>query len=503
MRIPLRLLMVEDSADDAALILRELRKGGLVVEARRVESPGAMAEALREGEWDLVISDYHLPEFEALAPLRMFLSHGLDIPFVMVSGVIGEEAAVAAVKAGAHDYVLKGNPARLCLVIERELHDAETRRERKRDKTALKASQARLEKALEMAQMGSWEWDISTNQKSWSQQPYQVLGLEDLRAPKTYDDYIELIHPEDRPRVLGTIEETLAEGQAMQLDYRIVLPSGEIQFIHELAEVVRDEDGRPRRLWGIAQNVTRRRRMETELLDLERMSAKGQMAAYIAHEINNPLAGIKNAFLLLEDAVPKDHPHWHYAGLIKREIDRIAGIIRTMYHVYRSYPQESRDVPLDAAFDDIASLMIPKCRAHGVELSAEITEPTLCVRANEGMLRQVLFNLVQNAVEASPRDSVITLGAWSRQNDVFIFIRDQGAGIPAELSKRIFESGFTTKRDSGLSGLGLGLSTCKSMVESMNGGLDFAPAQDGPGTIFQVRLPACPLRDQKTNREAP
>jgi len=236
-------------------------------------------------------------------------------------------------------------------------------------------------------------------------------------------------------------------------------------------------------------DITERGQMESALRDMDRLSAKGQMAAYIAHEINNPLAGIKNAFALLEPAIPLEHPHRRYADLIKREIDRIAGIIRTMYHVYRPPSAEVGEVVLLEVFEDIQNLLVPMLRAAGVRIDLDLPDPGLKVRFNGGMLRQVIFNLAQNAVEASLRDGWVVLGGHRASQGTGITVRDQGSGIPAEWGERVFQKGFSSKRDSGMSGLGLGLSTCKSIVESMGGTLEFT--SDGPGTgcTFRVWMP--------------
>jgi signal transduction histidine kinase len=235
-------------------------------------------------------------------------------------------------------------------------------------------------------------------------------------------------------------------------------------------------------------DATERVQMEAKLRDMERLSAKGQMAAYIAHEINNPLAGIKNAFALLEPAIPLDHPHRHYADLIKREIDRIAGIIRTMYHVYRPPSAEQDEVALQEVFQDIQSLLVPMLRTAGVRINLDLPDAGLRVRFNGGLLRQVIFNLAQNAVEASNRGGSVVLGGRRNGQGTVITVRDEGSGIPAEWSERVFQQGFSSKRDSGMSGLGLGLATCKSIVESMGGTLDFA-SPDGAGCTFRVHLP--------------
>ena len=124
MGIPLRVLIVEDSEDDALLLVRELQRGGYDVTFERVETAKAMAAALGRQEWDIVLADYTMPHFSGTAALELLRESGLDIPFIFVSGTIGEEIAVKAMKNGANDYLIKGNLKRLIPAIERELREA-------------------------------------------------------------------------------------------------------------------------------------------------------------------------------------------------------------------------------------------------------------------------------------------------------------------------------------------------------------------------------------------
>ncbi len=142
---PLSVLLIEDSEDDALLLMRELRRSGYDPEVKRVETPEAMEKALKNGSWNIIISDYVLPRFNGIAALTILKNSGLDIPFIIMSGKIGEEVAVDAMKAGAHDYVMKDNMRRLGQAVVRELREAAVRRERKAAEEALKAYTARLE----------------------------------------------------------------------------------------------------------------------------------------------------------------------------------------------------------------------------------------------------------------------------------------------------------------------------------------------------------------------
>jgi DNA-binding NtrC family response regulator len=138
-----RILIVEDSEDDAALVVRELGRGGYDVNFERVETATAMAAALEQQTWDLVIADYSLPQFSGTAALELLQSTGLDVPFIIISGSVGEDVAVAVMKSGAHDYIMKGNVKRLIPSVERELRDAEVRRRRRAAEETLHDSEAR------------------------------------------------------------------------------------------------------------------------------------------------------------------------------------------------------------------------------------------------------------------------------------------------------------------------------------------------------------------------
>lgn len=136
----LRVLLVEDSEDDAMLLLRELRRGGYKPMFERVDTPAAMLNALSRERWELIICDYSMPHFSAPTALKLLQESGLDLPFIIVSATIGEDTAVAAMKAGAHDYIIKGNLSRLVPAIDRELREAEVRLARRRAEEQIKIS---------------------------------------------------------------------------------------------------------------------------------------------------------------------------------------------------------------------------------------------------------------------------------------------------------------------------------------------------------------------------
>ena len=149
MSTPLRILLVEDSKADATLMSRELKRGGYDPVFERVDTATAMEAMLEQQTWDIIIADCEMPQFNGLAALELMQKRGVDLPFIIVSGTIGEETAVEAIKAGAHDYVKKGNPARLIPAINRELREAEVRQKQKQTEASLKKLEERYRMLLE------------------------------------------------------------------------------------------------------------------------------------------------------------------------------------------------------------------------------------------------------------------------------------------------------------------------------------------------------------------
>jgi CheY-like chemotaxis protein len=146
----LRILLVEDVEDDALLLVRELRKGGIDPDYARVETAEELRTALAKGRWDAVFADYSLPSFTGLDALRILQEKGLDLPFILVSGVIGEEQAVEALKAGGHDFILKGRYARLVPALERAMRDAALRHERRQTAEELSRHREHLEELVQL-----------------------------------------------------------------------------------------------------------------------------------------------------------------------------------------------------------------------------------------------------------------------------------------------------------------------------------------------------------------
>jgi signal transduction histidine kinase len=235
----------------------------------------------------------------------------------------------------------------------------------------------------------------------------------------------------------------------------------------------------------VRERTERIQELESQRTEIEKLASAGLLAARIAHEINNPLAGIKNSFLLVKDGIPKDHPYHEYVGRIEKEVDRITRIVRQMFDLYRPEQEIKNRFLIDKTIYDVVALLEAACQENS--LAIKVDTKSIMVEMHEGSLRQILYNILINAIEASPKGGIIRIMTEVNDNNLVFSISDQGAGIPFKVRSHIFEPFFTTKHGS-KRGLGLGLSISKEIVEKLGGHISFE-SETGKETVFKIILP--------------
>ena len=357
--------------------------------------------------------------------------------------------------------------------------------------TARLEERSTLDHALQSATDGIWEWDVLTGEVTRSPQLWSRLGYGDGAAYPLMSDWLALVHPHDRATVDAKIDDHLeSRADTYDAQYRVRSAHGRWHdFIDRGRVVLRSPTGQPLRLLGIFADVTDRRHAEESLRQAETMSTMGRLAARIAHEINNPLAGIQNSFLLIKDAIPPTHPHFKYVGAIEREVQRISQVTRQLYETYRPETESSIHAPVQTVVGDAVAFIEQVNRNAGVSITVELGGIAAVVRLSDSLLRQCIYNLVQNAVEASPPGSRVVVNGAIDGADFVLRVRDQGQGVPADLRESIFDP-FVSTKPSKLStgGMGMGLSLVRRAVDAAGGSIEVIDA-DGGGAEFIARIP--------------
>jgi len=372
MKTPLNVLIVEDSADDTELLVVELKRAGFDLKWKRVETEPDYRAGLNP-ELNMVFSDFALPQFSTMRALELLQESKLDIPFIIVSGTIGEERAVESMKAGATDYVLKDRRARLGPVVKRALREIQERNERKR--------------------------------------------------------------------------------------------------------------------------------LETQVIEAQKMEVVGQLASGVAHDFNNILAVIMGYNdLMTQELDPPDHPLRKYVVEIRHASERAAGLTQQLLVFSRK--QTVQPVVLD--FNDVVKdldKMLRRFIGEHIEMTIVPGKQTGRINADAGYVGQVLMNLVINARDAMPNGGQLTIATSNVTLDenyahthagaipgdhVMLTVSDTGTGMTDEVKARLFEAFFTTKPKG--KGTGLGLATCQTIVQQSGGHID-VDSTVGKGTTFKIYFP--------------
>jgi PAS domain S-box-containing protein len=263
MGTPIAVLIVEDSESDAQLVARLLRKGGYDVTFERIDSAEQMHLALEKQSWDIVISDYSLPRFNGYAALHLLQEKGWDIPFIIVSGAIGEENAAGLMKSGVHDYLMKHNLTRLVPVVKRELAQAETRRERTRATKDLRESNERYQTLAQVSPVGIFHTDANGSTTYVNPEWCHISGVSADEA--LGDSWLSAVHPEDRESLRTGWQSAIQADKVSSSEYRFVRPDGSTAWVMGQAVPLKNAEGQTTGYVGTITDITERKRVEQQL----------------------------------------------------------------------------------------------------------------------------------------------------------------------------------------------------------------------------------------------
>jgi two-component system, cell cycle sensor histidine kinase and response regulator CckA len=500
---PLRVLIVEDSEDDLLLLLRELRRGDYTLDYVRVETAIEMQAAIERQDWDIVIADYTLPRFSAPAALELLQHQQQDLPFIIVSGTIGEDAAVAAMRAGAHDYLLKNNLTRLLPAIARELREARERQKRLDAEQALRESEERFRQLAEnITESVFWMSEPTAMKMLYISPAYErIWGRSGDRLYANFMDWIEAIHPDDRQRVQTSYFDRSLLGKYDE-EYRIIRPDESIRWIRDRGFPIKNHTGIAYRVVGIAEDITNRKLTEAVLRRTERLESLGTLTSGIAHDLNNVLTPIMGIVQLLPKKIGNmDDSTKRLVQILNDSTHRGADLVKQILSFARGVESKPSNIQIGDLLFEIQRV-IQQAFPKNIELSLDLPPNIWSISADASMLHQVLINLCVNARDAMIDGGILSITAENLEIDesyarmnldarsgnyVAIAVTDTGTGIEAQILDRIFDPFFTTK-DIG-KGTGLGLSTVVGIVKSHHGFID-VDSEVGKGTRFKVYLPA-------------
>lgn len=489
----LHVLIIEDNDDDVAFIIRELRKGGFEPSWDCVRSESDLKAALHGRPWDAVISDYHLPQFSAPAALAVVKQSGLDLPFIVVSGMIGETLAVEMMKAGASDYLMKGNLQRLSEALRREIREARIREERRQTERALLIKDAAVESSI------------------------SAIGLADLKGTIIYvnPSYLTLWKYEKKEDVIGTslmhyagvdkiphrvMSEVFSVG-SYQFDSDAVRNDGSPLHVQVSANLVRDHLGQPICVMASFLDITERIRAEQEILAAkeraeEASRRKTYFLANMSHELRTPLNSIMGFADILQSEI-KDPDLAECAKNILHSSNRLLETVTLALDMSSVESNKLKVVPsrVDAAetIAEMIGLFSPAAERKNLVLRAELPSTPIEVVVDERLFRSTLSHLFSNAIKFTRRGEVVVKASthfekgrsWGK-----FTITDTGIGIAPEDIERIFEefrqaSEGTSRR---FEGTGLGLTLARRFTELMQGSITVQSKVD-EGTSFTLLFP--------------
>jgi PAS domain S-box-containing protein len=493
----LRILVVEDVEDDVLLLTRELRRAGFEPWIERVDTPEAMAAALDRSTWDLVIADYALPKFSGPGALALLKNRGLDLPFIIVSGAIGEDTAVAAMKAGAHDYIMKGNLMRLVPAIQRELREAEERRRRSAAEAALARERDYSHLLVEGANAMIVGLDCKARVTLFNRAAETTTGY--ARQDVLGTRWFETIAPRDRfPRAWEWFQAASSGDSPADTESPVITADGEERLITWRNTILRMGSTFVGTI-GFGIDVTERKRAEERRAVLEqlarrseKLAALGTLAAGLAHELNNPIGIISSRIeLMLLDAEDSPALPAHVRDdleVLHRQSQRVIGICRGLLSFARQSSGERVPVDLNQVVEEVLLLAGRQITAAGITVRTRLEPALPALLGDAGTLQQVALNLITNAwdaLEPGGEIRVETRRSSSASMAVELVVEDNGRGIRQADLDRVFDPFFSTKPN----GTGLGLSITHGIVRDHGGTIDVA-SQVGKGTRFVVGFPA-------------
>jgi PAS domain S-box-containing protein len=365
--------------------------------------------------------------------------------------------------------------------------------DQKRVQTDLHESRERLQAALAASETGTFRWDIRTNALGWDESLDRLFGLPPDEAVRSLDQFLRLVHPEDRDGVIERCARCAAEGADFEMDFRVIWPDGTVRWLADRGKTHPAADGHPLYMTGACVDITERKRMEEALREADRR--KDEFLATLAHELRNPLAPVRNAVQILELADSDAAALRQAREIIQRQVGQLTRLVDDLLDVSRisrgKITLRREPVSLRAAVQMAVETCRSQIESAGHALRIDLPPSDLELEADPARLAQVLSNLLSNAAKYMEPGGDIRLSAAGEGGQAVIRIRDTGVGMAADALDRIFDPfvqvDASLERSQG--GLGIGLTLVRSLVELHGGTVEAHSDGLGHGSELVVRLP--------------
>jgi PAS domain S-box-containing protein len=499
-----QILHLEDQPLDVTLVQEALEQEGLDCRIQAVATRDEFVKALEATHFDVILSDFALPSFDGLAALEIATQRTPDTPFILVSGAIGEEAAIESLRNGATDYVLKHRLARLGPAVKRALEEADQRRTRRLAEEALAREQHFLRAMLESIQTGVIACDADGVLTVFNRAAREIHGVPaDARLADLPGKHFQLyrangttpIGRQDQPL------QRILRGEGVEDPEMVVLARKQTpRPVLVAGGAVIDEQGRRIGAVLALHDLSAERRLADQLRQSQKMEAVGRLAGGVAHDFNNLLTAIIGYGQLIRSRLDPGAPALRDAEEILRAAERAAVLTRQLLAFSRQQVLQPRALDLNTIVTDMGGLLKRLIR-DDVDMQSAPAAGLGRVMADPGQIEQVLMNLVVNARDAMPKGGKLTIETANVELDqayaasrmdvkpgpyVLLAVTDTGTGMSPEIAARVFEPFFTTKEVG--KGTGLGLSTVHGIVKQSGGHIEVY-TEPGQGTTFKIYLP--------------
>ncbi len=504
----LNVLCLEDSPRDAEIMRELLTDAGYDLNMDCTAAEKEFVSFLRSHKYDIILSDFKLPGFDGFTALRWSVEICPDVPFICVSGTLGDETAVELLKKGAVDYILKDRLERLPSAIQRALNEVKEKKVRQKSEESLRESERKLREAQEMAHLGFWTWDIKTGNVEWSEEVFKIFCID----PKEFTPHIDSIlalspWPEDNQRDKELINRAIETHNPGSYEQKFLRPDKSIGHYYSTFQGNYNEDGNLISIVGTVLDITERKQAEEAIQILnkeleqrviERTSqleaANKELEAFsysVSHDLRAPLRAVDGfSKFVLEDYENKlDSEGKRLLNLIRSNIQKMDQLITDLLAL-------SRVARSDMNFSDIdmtqmAISMFKETAAPDVsdKLSLQV-DPLPEAYADPTYIRQVWANLIANAIKFSSKEKKPSIKICGRTENGFnvYYVKDNGVGFNPEYTHKLFGVFQRLHKSDDFEGTGVGLAIVQRIIHR-HGGKVWAEGAEGIGATFYFSVP--------------